>query len=142
MFASVSAHKVVIAFCIGVELLVHKTKIWLMVTYIFVYAIVSPIGIGVGIWISNSDDSDSFDVASVILQGLASGTLLYVIFFEILSKHKDGIVQYIAVLVGFFLMFGLKFIGMSDRKPERNCKNLNKLFSCLFRRSQSFPRLG
>lgn len=111
MFASVSAHKVVIAFCIGVELIVHRTKTWLLVLYIFVYAIVSPLGIGIGIWLSNADDSDAISVASVVLQGLASGTLLYVIFFEILSKHKDGIVQYLAVVFGFFLMFGLKFIG-------------------------------
>lgn len=111
MFGSVSAHKVVIAFCIGVELLVHKTKTWLVVLYIFVYAVVSPIGIGIGILLSNVDDSDAISVASVILQGLASGTLLYVIFFEILSKHKDGIIQYLAVVFGFGLMFGMKFIG-------------------------------
>lgn len=113
MFGSVSAHKVVIAFCIGVELMVHKTKSWLVILCIFVYAIVSPIGIGVGIGLSNMDDSDAISVASVLLQGLASGTLLYVIFFEILSKHKDGFMQYVAVLLGFFLMFGLKFVGKS-----------------------------
>jgi zinc transporter 1/2/3 len=44
MFAAVSAHKFVIAFCIGVELLVQKTKLWLAVVYIFVYSIVSPMG--------------------------------------------------------------------------------------------------
>lgn len=111
MFASVSAHKVVIAFCIGIELIVHQTRRWLIVLYVFIYAIVSPLGIGVGIWLSNYDDSDGFVVASVILQGLASGTLLYVIFFEILSKHKDGIVQYFAVVAGFGLMFAVKLIG-------------------------------
>lgn len=111
LFASVAAHKVVIAFCIGIELIVHQTQRWLVVLYVFIYAIVSPLGIGVGIWLSNFDDSDGFVVASVILQGLASGTLLYVIFFEILSKHKDGIVQYLAVVAGFGLMFAVKFIG-------------------------------
>lgn len=113
MFGSVSAHKVVIAFCIGVELMVHRTKTWLVILYIFIYAIVSPLGIGVGIWLSNAGDSHEFAVASVILQSLASGTLLYVIFFEILSKHKDGIIQWFAVVFGFFLMFGLRFIGKS-----------------------------
>lgn len=111
MFGSVAAHKVVIAFCIGVELLVHKTKSWLLIVYVFIYAIVSPLGIGVGIWLSNGGDNESYLIASVILQGLASGTLLYVIFFEILAKHKEGIIQYVAVVVGYFLMFGLKFVG-------------------------------
>lgn len=118
MFGSVAAHKVVIAFCIGVELMVHKTKTWLVWVYIFVYAIVSPLGIGIGIGLSNAGESDAIEVASVILQGLASGTLLYVIFFEILSKHKDGIVQYLAVLFGFFLMFGLKFVGETKKKHQ------------------------
>lgn len=99
--------------------MVHKTKTWLMVVYIFVYAIVSPLGIAVGIWLSNAGDSEGIAVASVILQGLASGTLLYVIFFEILAKHRSGIVQYLSVLFGFFLMFGLKFIG--KHIDEKNC---------------------
>lgn len=111
MFGSVAAHKLVIAFCIGVELMVHKTKTWLMLVYIFIYAIVSPLGIGIGILVSNNGENDGYLIASVILQGLASGTLLYVIFFEILAKHKEGIVQFIAVVIGFFLMFGLKFVG-------------------------------
>lgn len=111
MFGSVAAHKVVIAFCIGVELMVHKTQSWLMLIYVFIYAIVSPLGIGVGILLSNNGDNDGYLIASVILQGLASGTLLYVIFFEILAKHKEGFVQYVAVVVGYFLMFGLKFVG-------------------------------
>lgn len=113
MFASVAAHKVVIAFCIGVELMVHKTQSWLMIVYVFIYAIVSPLGIAVGIWVSNAGDSEGFAITSVILQGLASGTLLYVIFFEILAKHKEGVAQYTAVVFGFFLMFGFKFIGKS-----------------------------
>ncbi|CAO1425648.1 unnamed protein product [Diamesa serratosioi] len=111
MFGAVAAHKLVIAFCIGVELMVTKTRTWLAILYVFVFAIVSPMGIGVGIILSNADNAEVFEVASVILQGLASGTLLYVIFFEILSKHKSGFLQYLAVLVGYFLMFGLKFIG-------------------------------
>lgn len=113
MFASVAAHKIVIAFCIGVELMVHKTQNWLVIVYVFVYAIVSPLGIGIGMWVSNGVDNNGFAVTAVILQGLASGTLLYVIFFEILAKHKEGIVQYLAVVVGFFIMFGFKFIGKS-----------------------------
>lgn len=111
MFGSVSAHKVVIAFCIGVELMAHKTKTWIVILYITIYAIVSPVGIGVGIFLTNADDSNMTAVSSVILQGVASGTILYVIFFEILTKHKDGIVQYISVLFGFSLMFCFKLSG-------------------------------
>lgn len=129
MFGAVAAHKLVISFCIGVELMVTKTRTWLAILYVFVFAIVSPMGIGVGIILSNANNSEVFEVASAILQGLASGTLLYVIFFEILSKHKSGFLQYIAVLVGYFLMFGLKFIG---KKTKHNFPNTVFLIPILF----------
>jgi len=44
-------------------------------------------------------------------QGLASGTLLYVVFFEILQDHRTGIRQYISILVGFLVMFGLQMLS-------------------------------
>lgn len=138
MFASVAAHKVVIAFCIGVELMVHKTQSWLMIVYVFIYAIVSPLGIAVGIWVTNAEDSEGFAIASVILQGLASGTLLYVIFFEILAKHKEGVAQYTAVVFGFFLMFGFKFIGKSFNPYFLVLMHFEIYQTFFYRRSQSF----
>jgi solute carrier family 39 (zinc transporter), member 1/2/3 len=113
LFGAVASHKLVIAFCVGVELVVNKTKFWLAFAYIFTYAVVSPVGIGIGILISNSESETNSAVISVFLQGLASGTLLYVVFFEILAKYRSGLVQYAAVFVGFFLMFGLKFLSES-----------------------------
>lgn len=44
MFAAVAAHKFVISFCIGVELMVQRTKIWLAFIYVFVYSFVSAFG--------------------------------------------------------------------------------------------------
>lgn len=44
MFGAVCAHKFVISFCIGVELMVQKTKVWLAFIYVFVYSIVSALG--------------------------------------------------------------------------------------------------
>ncbi|CAO1414091.1 unnamed protein product [Diamesa serratosioi] len=111
MFGAVAAHKFVIAFCVGVELMIQKTRVWLAFCYIVVYSIVSAIGIGVGILLGLGDNADSMQVPSVVLQGLATGTLLYVVFFEVLSKDRSGLIPYCAVLFGFLLMFGLQFIG-------------------------------
>lgn len=109
MFGAVSAHKLVIAFCIGVELVTSGMTTKLVVIYVFTFAVVSPIGIGMGIIVSNTNHS-STDLVSVILQGLASGTLLYVVFFEILQNDKkSGLKQYSAVLVGFFIMFVIAY---------------------------------
>lgn len=108
---AVSAHKLVLAFCVGVELLVTRTKKCLAITYILTFAAVSPIGIGIGILVSGGGDGGFSNVTAAILQGLASGTLLYVVFFEILSKDRSGLARYTAVLVGFFVMFGLQFLS-------------------------------
>lgn len=110
-FGAVAAHKLVISFCIGVELVNIGTKAWLSIVYVVTFAIVSPIGIGIGILLSEMGNSDAFAVPSVILQGLASGTLLYVIFFEVLSKERSGFIEYVAVALGFFLMFGIQLLS-------------------------------
>lgn len=111
MMGAVAAHKLVLAFCVGVELMVTRTKRCLAITYILTFAAVSPIGIGIGILVSGSGESGYSNVTAAILQGLASGTLLYVVFFEILSKDRSGLARYTAVLVGFFVMFGLQFLS-------------------------------
>lgn len=111
MFGAVAAHKLVIAFCIGVELCVQKTQLYLGIIYVIIFAIVSPIGIGIGILLSETDETYTLNFISVILQGLATGTLLYVIFFEVLTKDRSGLVQYLAIVIGFFLMFGLQFLS-------------------------------
>ncbi|XP_044736009.1 zinc transporter ZIP1-like isoform X2 [Chrysoperla carnea] len=111
MFAAVSAHKLVIAFCVGVELIATKTRISLTVLYVFVFAVVSPLGIGIGIGLSITEDPDHVtDIASMILQGLATGTLLYVVFFEVLQVERQGFRQFLAILVGFMVMFALQFL--------------------------------
>lgn len=111
MFGAVAAHKLVLSFCIGVELITTQTIRWLAIIYILTFAIVTPIGIGIGILISDNETNHT-RLLSSILQGFACGTLLYVIFFEILQKNqRTGIVQMFAVIVGFFIMFGLQFIG-------------------------------
>ncbi|XP_045530447.1 protein zntD-like [Pieris brassicae] len=110
MLGAISAHKLVIAFCIGVELIATRTKTYLAIIYITTFAIVSPFGIGIGILLVGGEGATAAGSYSVILQGLASGTLLYVIFFEIWKSDRSGILQYIAALFGFGLMFGLQLL--------------------------------
>lgn len=110
LFGAVAAHKLVLAFCVGVELIVARTHKWLALVYVLTFSVVSPLGIGIGILVSGGE-SGTTSTVSAILQGLASGTLLYVVFFEILQKDKAGLLQLVAVLFGFGLMFGLQFVS-------------------------------
>lgn len=111
MFAAVSAHKFVISFCIGVELMVQRTKLWLAFVYVFVYSFVSAFGILIGGILTTGSMGDRLQVPNVILQGFATGTLLYVIFFEVLSKDRSGMLPYLSVFSGFMIMFGLQYIA-------------------------------
>ncbi|XP_031357279.1 zinc transporter ZIP1-like isoform X1 [Photinus pyralis] len=118
LFAAIATHKLVIAFCVGVELAVSHTKAVLLIIYIGTFALVSPLGIGVGIALSESGDGTEEGVVSVILQGMAAGTLLYVVFFEVLARERSnqhsGIWQLVAIIAGFGIMFGLQFVTGHD----------------------------
>lgn len=111
MFGAVSAHKYVISFCIGVELMVQKTKVWLAFIYVFVYSIVSALGILVGAILTTGSYGEKLQVPNIVLQGLATGTLLYVIFFEVLSKDRSGMIPYLSIFFGFSIMLGLQYIA-------------------------------
>ncbi|XP_011860607.1 PREDICTED: zinc transporter ZIP3-like isoform X2 [Vollenhovia emeryi] len=110
MFLAVASHKFVIAFCIGVELIASRTRTYLSVIYTCTFAVVSPIGIGIGMALVGGSSAAASGPMAVILQGLASGTLLYVVFFEILQEHRTGLRQYLSILVGFLVMFGLQML--------------------------------
>lgn len=89
LFGAICAHKLVIAFCMGLELLVAGTVVGLMVVYMVVFALVSPLGIAIGIIVTeNITSSDGGHLVAVtILQGLAGGTILYVTFFEVSGRE-------------------------------------------------------
>lgn len=68
MFAAVAAHKFVIAFCIGVELVASKTHMYLSILYVCTFAIVSPMGIGIGMLLVGGGSAAASGLVPVILQ--------------------------------------------------------------------------
>ncbi|KAG5877901.1 hypothetical protein JTB14_011618 [Gonioctena quinquepunctata] len=112
LFTAIATHKFVIAFCVGVELVTSKTRTMLVVLYIGTFAVVTPLGIGAGIILSEKGSAE--DVTSLVLQGMAAGTLLYVVFFEVLARERDnrhsGFWQLVAIAAGFIFMFMLQVI--------------------------------
>lgn len=68
MFGAVAAHKFVIAFCIGVELLALRTKWYMSVIYTCTFAVMSPIGIGIGMLLVGGGSAAASGPMAVILQ--------------------------------------------------------------------------
>ncbi|CAB3381969.1 Hypothetical predicted protein [Cloeon dipterum] len=119
LMGAVAAHKFVISFCVGVELLVAKTDVLLLILSVGTFSLVTPLGIGIGIAVTSGESFSAETVSTTVLQGMAAGTLIYVVFFEVLHRERSnlthaGILQFLAVLVGFLVMFGLINAGQSQ----------------------------
>jgi len=115
LFFAVATHKLIIAFCIGLELVWLETKRAIIITYVATFAIVTPVGIAIGLFIVHFGNGNSLDgtpgLMSVVLQGLAAGTLLYV-FLEVLARHKQsGFSHLMSIFLGFSVMLVLQMIS-------------------------------
>ena len=90
------------------------TRTTIFYTYLSIFSLISSLGIGIGIAISEAGSEAVSEVMVATLQGMAAGTLLYVVMFEVLNRERQkdvhGLLQLTAVMVGFALMlilFGL-----------------------------------
>lgn len=79
------------------------------------FSLTSSLGIAAGILITEVGAGQVSDLVANTLQGLAAGTLLYVVMFEVLSrerqKHLPGLLQLIAVITGFVIMLIIQLFG-------------------------------
>ncbi len=74
------------------------------------FSIMSPIGILIVIIAEESLDSESeSNPIVVLLSAISSGTILFIVFFEILQKERvsklSGIIQFVCMAFGFGIMF-------------------------------------
>lgn len=115
LFTAVISHKLVVAFCLGVELTVSpgsQFKHHFIAIFVFSFGSVLGILIGMGLVDLNSVSQSNF---LPILQGIAGGTLLYVTLCEVLprekarwhqnpSKKTAGLLQFVSFSTGFAVM--------------------------------------
>ena len=96
-----------------------------------VFSLITPLGIGIGIALTENDDAELHDSSVAILNGLAAGTLIYVVFFEVLEKERqkktNGLFQVTFIVLGFVTMICVQMIegehhhhhgGHHDEKVE------------------------
>merc|ERR1712008_59967 len=120
LFAAVSIHACAILFSIGAEMLTSGTKRLQIIFYMITLAFVTPLGVIIGMVITEYVDTDSsanqFFIIG-LLQGLAGGTLLYITFFEVLDKEKlsrlglGSLYGCFLLILGFGIMAGLEAAG-------------------------------
>ncbi|XP_014236650.1 protein zntC-like isoform X1 [Trichogramma pretiosum] len=120
---AIATHKLVISFCVGMELYVAGASKRTILGYLSVFSMVTPLGIALGLALGHfRNDSETLGPTPTILQGMAAGTLLYVVFFEVLAREraneKSGLLQLAAIIVGFMLMLGLQLASASAHSHD------------------------
>jgi len=114
LFTAVISHKIIVAFCLGVELTAtrgYKFKYHFAAIFVFSAGSVLGIFLGMGLVDLNSVTDSKF---LPVLQGIAGGTLLNVCLCEILPREKArwhrnqskavGLFQFMAFTTGFAVM--------------------------------------
>ena len=119
---AVAIHKGVIAFSFTLSMTQQAIRPLVIVFYVVALAVISPAGIAIGIGVSESNAGVAASLANGVLQSVAAGTFLFVVFFEILPRelhcHQrlDGALNLMFTTLGFGLMAGLQAIGSHDHE--------------------------
>jgi len=116
-----ASHKWVISACLGLKWARSALRPLVAVLYMTVFCVVSPIGVGVGMALTSPDQEGEMATnALIVLQGLATGSLFYVVFFEILEKERqkqvNGLLQVASMAAGYVFMV---LLGLAEVRSER-----------------------
>ncbi|XP_072032471.1 zinc transporter ZIP1-like [Amphiura filiformis] len=117
---AVAIHKGVIAFSFTLTMTQQAIIPRIILVYVIILAVISPAGIAIGLAVSEGNDGTASDLANGVLQSIAAGTFLFVVFFEILPRelhcHEklEGALNLLCTMLGFGLMAGLQSIGSHD----------------------------
>ena len=108
LFMAVSIHKVIIAFTMGIQFMTVYENKCRAIVFMVIFSLMSPLGLGIGITVTSAVGSDfAVDVSSGILQGIATGTFVYVTFFEVLQKEvgqDHSLLKVLVVILGYALV--------------------------------------
>nr|XP_033775331.1 zinc transporter ZIP1-like isoform X2 [Geotrypetes seraphini] len=106
-------HKSIIAFSLSLLLIESGVQTQWFVLSIVTFAVMSPLGVGLGIAVMQNPNEWNGMMQSV-LEGIAAGTFVYITFLEILphelNSPKWRLPKVIFVLLGFSVMAMLQFL--------------------------------
>ena len=102
-------HKCVLAFSMGINLVQHSFSMRAVVQSSFLFSVMSPVGFGIGILMLTYASSNLGRIFSAIFQAIATGTFLYVTFFEIFfhelnSKECHKLLKVLMMVLGYSLI--------------------------------------
>ncbi|KAK3096462.1 hypothetical protein FSP39_000460 [Pinctada imbricata] len=105
---AIGLHRGILAFAMGLQHMRNEEKHSTMIFSISSFSLLAAVGIIIGLVISTGAQLYvDVNVPNAILQSIATGTLFYIIFFDILFKELDGnkdVKKMSCVFVGFSVM--------------------------------------
>lgn len=116
LLGAVCSHKLLVAFCLGTELISGGSHWHSLIVPLSVFVFGSDIGIVLGL-IFEIDGSPLLKAIVPYIQAIAGGTLLYIALCEIIPREKArdlpryaGIFQIIGMFAGFSLMSAISLL--------------------------------
>ena len=120
LFLALALHKCILAFSLGLNMVQSKLGTRVIVVSSVIFSLASPIGNAVGIAIFDVWSNSTAAKATIgALQGLACGSFVYIIFFEILPHefmkkqvrtYPDRMLKVLFFIVGFSIVVGVLFL--------------------------------
>ncbi|MED6235097.1 hypothetical protein ATANTOWER_015752 [Ataeniobius toweri] len=109
-------HKSIISFSLSVALSQGRLRRSVVSGCLLMFAIMSPLGIALGVGLSETKTSPQHQLARCTLEGLAAGTFIYITFMEILphelASARGRIPKVAMMLLGFAIVTGVLFIKL------------------------------
>ncbi|XP_077989408.1 zinc transporter ZIP1-like [Glandiceps talaboti] len=121
IFTALIIHKCLLAFSLGTNLVQSRLTKGAVFRSILCFAVAAPIGIGMGIAVMATASDFTSSLVNGVLQGLATGTFLYVTFFEVLPHEmntpSDRLLKVLCIILGFSTICGLLFLHSNVIRP-------------------------
>lgn len=118
LFLALTLHKCIVAFSIGLNNVQSRFPFRIIFGLDFAFSLMSPLGIAFGIGIEDLAHGFAIDAVTAVLQGLACGTFLYVVFMELLPhefmakrNRPDRMLKVLCCLIGIGVVVGIIFIN-------------------------------
>ncbi|NXP42437.1 S39A3 protein, partial [Leiothrix lutea] len=113
LFLGVAVHETLVAVALGISMAKAALALRDAAKLAAAVCLMIPLGIGLGMGIESSR-SAAGSVASLLLQGVAGGTFLFITFFEILAKELEEksqrLLKVLCLVLGYAALAGLVLI--------------------------------
>ncbi|NXU40014.1 S39A3 protein, partial [Drymodes brunneopygia] len=113
LFLGVAVHETLVAVALGISMAKAALALRDAAKLAVAVCLMIPLGIGIGMGIESSH-SAAGGIASLLLQGVAGGTFLFVTFFEILAKELEDksqrLLKVLCLVLGYAALAGLVLI--------------------------------